>query len=174
LNAGRACDKRAHFMGDSLPTFDDLQYTGLTDTADGFSGSSTLQDVQLGSPVLLDMTYGESNTATPDFITQPFDNFSAQSLSGISDPPFASAPQSSPTPTVTQPNADSWAGLTALSKFGAGVAGLFSAQPVHAGARPVVMSPAGGALLPGAASGTSTLLLLVVVGALVILLLRSE
>jgi hypothetical protein len=94
-------------MGDSILNFSDLgtdSYTGLSDTGSGYSGSSTFQDVQLGSPLVLDTGYGESTAAVTDFvgvspITSDVTNgllplpagsaTAAQVLSGSSDPGFA-------------------------------------------------------------------------------------
>ena len=53
-------------MGDSILNFDDLAYGGLSDTATGFTGSSTLQDVQAGAPIPLDASLGPTDTATPE------------------------------------------------------------------------------------------------------------
>jgi hypothetical protein len=185
-------------MGDSLLNFSDIgspEYTGMYDTSSGFSGSSTLQDVQLGSPVLLDTSFGPSDTAIPDLINQPsfgpqpliggetISNvppnpdyaFSSQSLAGTSDVPLGSSIASTPTPNVSPGNSQSMLGLTMLSKFGASIASLWSnPAPVHAGAQQRTTTPAGAYLPPGGVSGTNTLLLVIVVGALVLLLLRSE
>jgi len=91
-------------MGDSILNFSDLgsdEYVGLSDTASGFSGSSTFQDVQLGSPIPLDTSLGPSATATSDFMgVQPITSdvpnqiqlstaASSQALSGNSDPGFS-------------------------------------------------------------------------------------
>ena len=191
-------------MSDSIPNFADFSdmssdtgsdtglfdtgYTGLSDTGEGFTGSSTLQDVQLGSPLLLDSSYGpNTDVSTYDLSAMggvmvegvPIPSASAvaasQSLSGISNPPIGSQAQSTPTPNVAPPNSSSFAGLTALSKFGASIASIWAAPATtHAGAQPTTMTPAGGALTPGGASGTNTIILLVVVGALILLLLRAE
>jgi hypothetical protein len=188
-------------MGDSIPNFDDLSssteydtglfdtgYTGLSDTGEGFTGSSTLQEVQLGSPLLLDSSYGE-NTDVSVLDLDSMGGVSvtgvpippavmvgqSQSLSGISNPPIGSQTQSTPTPNVADPNASSFFGVSALSKFGASIASIWAAPATtHAGAQPTKMTPAGGALVPGGASGVNTIILVVVVGALILLLLRSE
>jgi hypothetical protein len=168
-------------MGDTIPNYSDLDdgfdtaYVGLSDTGTGFSGSSTLQDTSLGSPVLLDSSYGpqESVSVLDGMISD--DPVAAQSLSGISDTPIGSAAQSTPTPNVSQPSAATANGLSALSKLGASFATLFGGAPKTVVAAPASsVTPAGAALIPGAASGTTTLILLVVVGAMVILLLRGD
>ena|SRR5271167_4455309 len=174
-------------MGDSLPNFADigtLEYTGLSDTAVGYSGSSTVQDVTLGSPVLLDSSYGPNDaTAVTDFMQVPSidststqNTITTQQLAGTSDTPFGSMAQSTPTPNVSPPSASTWAGMAALSKLGAGMASLFSASSAKysAGSQPVTATPAGGILPGGGASGTNTLILVIVVGALIVLLLREE
>ena len=166
-------------MSDSLPNFaevDDLAYTGITDTGEGFTGSSTVQDVQLGSPILLDSSYGSNDqSSVVDFLNQPYDPFTSQSLSGISDTPVSNGGVSTPTPNVAQPNANTSAGLSSLAKLGSVFAQLWAAPTRYtAGAQPVVATPAGASLLGGGASGTNTLIVVIVIGALVFLLLRSE
>lgn len=178
-------------MGDSILNFNDLgdvEYTGLSDTGVGFTGSSTLQDVTLGSPVLLDSSYGPSTASVSDLATAnplvlPGQSGApgqlspqvAQSLSAVSNPPFASAPQSTPTPVVGQMSASSDAGLTALSKFGASLATLFAGPAkVVAPAQGQTTTVAGAALTPGAASSTTTVLLLIVVVAVIALLARGD
>jgi hypothetical protein len=188
-------------MGDSILNFSDMgspEYTGLYDTGTGFSGSSTLQDVQLGSPVLLDTSLNNTNFSTYDFASMtdspsfvgpmplngpeapvgtpnPAYAFASQSLAGTSDTPLGSSAQSSPTPMVAQPNAASGAALSALSKFGASIASLWTTPAkTVAGAQPVTQTPAGASLLPGGASGTNVILLVIMVGALIVLLARSE
>jgi hypothetical protein len=192
-------------MGDSILNFSDLgsdEYVGLSDTASGFSGSSTFQDVQLGSPIPLDTSLGPSATATSDFMgVQPITSdvpnqiqlstaVSSQALSGNSDPGFSptyvgdtfnvsSLPpqntQASPTPNASAMNANSAAGISALSKFGASFAQLLAGpSTTHAGAVAQTTTAGGAPLQPGGTSSTTTLLLVVVVGALILLLLRSD
>jgi hypothetical protein len=174
-------------MEDSLLNFSDLSdtsYTGLTDTATGFTGSSTFQDVQLGAPLQLDTSLGPSDASVTDFLSpvqtttysmSPQDM--AQSLTGASQTPPSTASMlaSTSTPNQADMNSNSAAGLSALSKFGAGVASLFAGQPKTVSpARPVTASAAGGILPSTAISGSMTLVLVVVVGALILLLLRSD
>jgi hypothetical protein len=160
-------------MGDTIPNFDDLSYTGLTDTGTGFSGSSTYQDVQLGSPIVLDTAYGPNSASVTDALNSvptitsnvtssggltenaPVETISssdsvgntitAQQLSGASDvPPGAIAGASTPTPNSSAPNQVTIAGLSALSKLGAAFATLFGQPAItHAGAAPNVQTPAG-------------------------------
>jgi hypothetical protein len=168
--------------GESLPNFDDVSYFGLSDTGNDFTGSSTLQDTTWGSPIQLDNTYGGSTASVIDAIDVPeIDSTStqnsivAQSLSGVSSPPFGSAAQSTPTPNVSTFSDSTAAGLSALSKFGSSFSSLFSGPPVtHQGSAPVVYTSAGGALPPGAASNTTMLITLVVIGALILLILRED
>jgi hypothetical protein len=179
-------------MGDSILNFNDLgdlDYTGLSDTGAGYTGSSTLQDVQLGSPLLLDSTYGPSTASVTDgmnWLDTPSTPVgsgtvllptstpaTSQSLSGVSNPPFASSPQSTPTPGVGQMSASSAAGVTALSKFGASLASIFSGPATVVAPAKGQTQTIAGAALP-ATSSTTTVILLVVVVAMVVLLLRSE
>lgn len=190
-------------MGDSILNFNDLgtdSYTGLSDTGFGYSGSSTFQDVQLGSPLVLDTSLGSSATATTDFMgVQPITSdvpnqiqlstaTQNQILSGNSDPGFSPAyvgdtfnvgslppqnPQASPTTAAGPMSASSSAGLTALSKFGASFATLFAGPTVTRAAVPPTGTTVAGAALP-APSTTTTLILVVVVGALILLLIRGE
>jgi hypothetical protein len=173
-------------MADSSINFDsfgDLDYSGLSDTGSGFTGSSTLQDVQLGSPLLLDSSYGPNDASSvTDAMNVPLisstnvpNQIEAQQLAGTSDTPFGSMAQSTPTPNSAPPNNNTWAGLTALSKLGAGMASMFSQPTVtHSGAVPASATPAGAPLLGGGTSTTNTVILLVVVAALILLLARGE
>ena len=170
-------------MGDSLANFSDLSYYGLTDTGTGFTGSSTMQDVQLGSPVLLDSSYGSNDASSVlDQLSVPYidststqNTVQAQQLSGVTDPPFLSSAQSTPTPNTAPPSPNVWAGLTALSKLGAGFANMFAQPaPTVAGAPRQMTTPAGAMLPPGAASGTLTVVAIVMIGALILLLLRED
>ena len=175
-------------MGDSLYNFDDLSYTGLTDTANSFTGSSTVQDVQLGSPLMLDTQYLDgpmgpvSNVATPDFLSADpsnIDFFStgAQSLTGASEtPPSAwSMGMSTPTPN-TSPGSDSgWAALNMLSKMGASLSGLMGGQPRTVAGQPSrSLTTAGAPLPPATMSGSMVLVMVIVAGALILLLARGD
>jgi hypothetical protein len=160
-------------MGDTIPNFDDLSYTGLTDTGVGFTGSSTYQDVQLGSPLVLDTAYGPNTASVTDSlnsvptITSQVDasggltdrapvqtiastvdgnTITAQQLSGASDTPpsVGAAANSTPTPNSSPPNQATIAGLSALSKLGSAFATLFGMpQTTHAGSTPSVVTMAG-------------------------------
>jgi len=132
---------------------------------------------------LLDSSLGpNTDTSVLDFLGSDPSNDTylhmtgpTQSLSGVSDPPFMSALQSTPTPNAAQPSASSGMALQSFSKFGASIASLWSSPTKYqAGAQQVTTTPAGAPLVPGAASGTSVLLLLIVVGAVMLLLARSE
>jgi len=183
-------------MGDSILNFSDLEgdnqtYTGFVDTTSGFSGSSTLQDVQPGSPLQLDTSYGPSAASVTDFVSVPTTTYdgsqlsltpnqtmATQSLTGASDTPPSTAAQqgSSKTPNVAPPNNNTSMGLSALSKFGASMASLFAGPATQHAAVPgqVTTTPGGATLVPGGSSGTTTLILLIVVGALIVLLARGE
>lgn len=169
-------------MADSIPNYGDLAdmgisdttYTGLTDTAESFTGSSTLQDVQLGSPVQLDTSYGLTDMSVLDglSITDPANT---QNLAGTSDTPIGSASISSPTPNVTDMSSGSSLGLSALSKFGASLAGLFAPNVSHVATPPQTSTPGGAAVTSNfAKSGSATLVFVILAGALMLLLLRSE
>jgi hypothetical protein len=176
-------------MGDSLYNFDDLSYTGLTDTAAGFTGSSTVQDVQLGSPLVLDTQYLDgplgpvSNVSTPDFLssdlsTSDFFVPAAQTLTGASDTPPSSASiaASTPTPVATPGSNLGTSALTGLSKFGSALAGLLGGQPKTVSATATPLITASGAQLPSAytTSGSLVLVAVIVVGALILLLARGD
>lgn len=160
-------------------------YSGLTDTSVGFSGSSTLQSVQLGSPIPLDTATTASPDATvvdllpqvPSVTSSYTLSEMSQMLSGASDVPpnpVAAAAQTN-TPNAVDSSASSWSALTALSKFGASVSSLFGGQPrtvAPAGSRQATYA---GAPLPAAYnSGSFSLVTVIVIAALVILLLRND
>lgn len=182
-------------MSDSIPNFSDMDlmgdtsYSGLSDTAFDFSGSSTMQDVQLGSPLVLDTSYGVPSTNVtdlmspvplmddPDLGSVPT-QLPTQSLTGASTTPPspASAAASTPTPNVGAPNSQTSTALTALSKFGASFATLMGGQPVQrtSSVAPQFVSQAGGQLPAIAGNGTATIILVIVLGALAFLLLRGD
>lgn len=165
-------------------------YTGLTDTAIDFSGSTTLQDVQLGSPLVLDPSaqvyVTQPDAAVTDLLpTVPTTTYNptasdmAQMLAGTSDtPPNAvAASASSTTPNVAPPSAGAFNALNALSKFGSGLASLFGGQPKTISPIPNRMSlPTGTSIYSTAGynSGPLSLTTIIIIGVLVLLLLRSD
>lgn len=163
------------------------QYTGLTDTGAFFTGSSTLQDVQLGSPIVLDtsqMTVPDASVV--DLLQQvPTETYNltqaemSQMLSGASDVPISatSAIASTPTPNSVPSSVFSANALSSLSKFGSGIAALFGGQPRVVSAAPGATRSATGASLNSSAgynNGSFTAVALIVFGVLILLLLRGE
>jgi len=153
--------------------FDPVVYTGLTDTADGFSGPSTLSgDVVPGSPVLLDSAEDDTQS-TYDLWENP--NTSADlALSGVSDPAFASADIATPYPNSQPMNNQSWAGLSIFAKLGSAFAALTggsTATVTGTPTSPTTMTT--GAPAPYHPNGTTLAVLLIVVVAAVVLM-RGE
>lgn len=110
-------------MADSIPNFDDLSYSGILDTADGFSGSSTLQDVQLGSPLLLDTNIPNSVSVT-DFMNVPTTidtSYSGELIPGGPD-----------TPTNGNPNIPAGYGYGPNENGGVSIYPVTSAQAAQA------------------------------------------
>lgn len=173
-------------MGDSLYSVDDLSYTGLTDTAEAYTGSTTMQDVQLGSPLMLDTSYldtpGVETGAVPDFLSTDLSNadfFSplSQGLAGTSEtaPSTTSAVAQTPTPNIAPASDNSWAALTGLSKFGSSLAGLLGGQPKTVSRMPTQSLTMAGAQIPSSTmSGSMVLVMVIVTGALILLLARGE
>lgn len=173
---------------DFFNTGDSNSYSGYYDGVTAYSGSSTFQDVQLGSPLVLDTSYLDSVpnagvTSVNDFLSTDYDNWDfftpqTQTLTGASDTPIGSADMSSPTPNTSTMGENSWNAVTALSKFGSSLASLFGGQPQAVSSMPyrggTPLTQAGAVPLSAAVSGSNTLLLLVVVAALGLLLLRGE
>lgn len=171
-----------------------IDYTGLSDTGMGYTGSSTLQDVQLGSPLVLDTSgaslnptsapLGPENISVPDFLsTDPgtIDFFTpgTQALTGASDSPPSDASQvaSGSAGSISPASSGSSAALTGLSKFGASLAALFGGQPPSV--RPAsqgTLTPTGASLgsTSAANNGGMTLVLVVIVAALILLVARGE
>jgi hypothetical protein len=184
--------------GDTLTSFTDLgvspvdptlydQYFGLVDTGLGFTGSSTMQDVQLGSPVPLDTaTSAPYSASVTDLLPQvPTTTYNptladmSQMLSGASDVPpnNVAATFQTNTPNVTDVNSLSSAAISGLSKFGSALASLFGGAPrqqIPIGSRGYAYS--GASLAPTSAvnSGSFTLATVIIITALIFLLLRSE
>lgn len=151
--------------------FDPIVYTGLTDTATGFSGNTSLQDVRPGSQLTLD-TAENQDLSTYDLWTDP--NPSADlALSGTSDPAFASAAIATPYPNAQPPNSNSWAGLSALAKFGSAFSALIG------GSTATVQGAAASGNTPTTVAplyhpNGTTLAILVIVTVAAILLLRGD
>jgi hypothetical protein len=158
----------------------DIEYTGLSDTAEGFSGSTTFdRNVMAGSPLQL---AGISSDSTVDqistFHVADFCNgqnpHEALNLSGVSDPPFLSAGNSTPNPNAVPVGQSSFNAFGMLAKFGSGFATLMGNHPetisAEQGGNPA------GAVMPQhvTATGTQTIIVVAVVGALFFLLLKSR
>lgn len=150
---------------------------GLSDSVFSYSGSSTLQDVTVGSSSLALSTesgYNEDSSVY-DFIDGQ-DPASAQQLSGVSDPPFASAAVSSPTPNSSPFSNPLAFAQGALSKLGSSFAALFGNHTVttQPGIVPAT-GPGGAVTVPATAvTGQTTILLVMVAGAVILLLLASR
>ena len=169
-----------------MPPLSDVEYTGLTDTAVGFTGSSTLDSsVDPGSPLPLVIAAHRNapgassrrlSVSTYDLWDNPNSMASLQ-LSGVSDPPFASQGQSTPRPYAAPPAETMDNALHGMSKFGYGIAALL-------GNHPKTVSPAPSQLhgnemrvlthTPPSLTGSSTIILVVVVFTVALLLWRSE
>ncbi len=124
----------------------DTEYTGLTDSAIGFTGSSTLDSaVDPGSPLPLvvdsnrnqgiDSPHNQFHTSTYD-LWDMVDPEASLRLSGVSDPPFASAGYSTPYPYARQPRGSLFNAITSQSKFGSGISTLLGAHPETVSAVP--------------------------------------
>ena len=164
--------------GDVTGGLSDVGYDGgLSDSVFTYTGSSTLQDVTAGSSSLALSTesgYNEDSSVY-DFIDGQ-DPYSAQQLSGVSDPPFASAGYSSPTPNAAPASNPLQYGLSALNKLGSSFAALFGNHTVTTSPGIVPTSAPGGAVpVPATAvSGQTTLLLVMVAGAVILLLVAAR
>lgn len=158
-------------LGDT-PGVSDVSFTGLDDTSLGFSDPTLLQDVSsTGSPLQLDTSNGVNNTVSTYDMFGLDDPFSSLALSGVSDPPFASASKSTPTPGGTQFSSDTANGLSALSKFGSSIAGLMVNHPQTLSPSSMPVSTATTKQQPlGGVNGTSLTLLLIIAGAVVVLI----
>jgi hypothetical protein len=146
---------------------------GLSDSVYTYSGSSTLQDVTPGSSSLALSTEDGYNeiSSVYDFIDgqQPA---VAQQLSGVSDPPFASAVQSTPRPNAAPAGNPLQFAVSALSKFGSSFATMFGNHPVTVSPGYVpTAGPQGAATVPHTAvSGQTVIIGLIVIGGLLLLL----
>jgi hypothetical protein len=191
-------------------------YYGLTDTGIGFTGSSTFQDVQLGSPLPLDTgvmggptAYGgptspsglsvyltgnaNPNSSVTDLLMQDQSNpnqfldsligasqsDTSQMLAGNSDvPPNADAASNSTnTPNSSPLSPLGQAVISAMGKFGAGMAQLFGAAPRTTTQIPnSPMNQAGTTTASLAAFGNGPLVLItvIVIAALALLVARSK
>jgi hypothetical protein len=164
----------------------DVAYTGLTDTATGFSGSSTLDSsVEIGSalPLVLHThnrnapgaTARQLTTSSYDLWDTPDSSASLQ-LSGVSDPPFASAALSTPYPQAHVPSPSISNALIGFGKFGSGMATLLGQHPITQTSAPSVVHGARAKAVPVAAvpSGHFTLAVVVICLALGLLLLNGS
>jgi hypothetical protein len=166
-----------------------VPYTGIVDTGTGFTGSSTMQDVQVGSPLVLDTSVQipqefQNTVSVTDLLPQvptstwnPTGAELSQMLAGVSDTPVSSvgATAQTNTPVAVDSSQQSWAALTSLSKFGASIAGLFGQTQQRIQPAPASGYTYAGAQQTGAYnSGPFTLITLVVIGALILLLFRGD
>ena len=181
-------------MGDSSYTdpfsdsYDPLVYTGLSDTGTGFTGSSTMQTVELGSPLQLSTANGlNDSTSVVDLglPTAPGSEtglgsspYQSLQLSGVSDPPFASSGLSTPTPSAAQPAPSTVNALSGLSKFGSVFATLFGGTSAQVQAHPSASTLVAPGIVPGQpalnVSGSSTLILVVIAFALILLVVKGD
>lgn len=180
----------------------DVSYTGLDDTADAFTGSSTLSAPILGSPLpLSDLSgspaagffVGASQPNNPVLSSSPASaeytglnadgsvdtswitagegpsSGVAASMSGVSDPPFASAGASTPTPGAV-PTTTLATLSSSLAKMGSGFAQMFtSSSPVD-----TVIMPSGATTAAAPISSTTMLMLVAVAAALILLMARNK
>jgi hypothetical protein len=164
----------------------DVEYTGLTDTAVGFTGSSTLDSsVDPGSPLPLVIPshrnagvgypVNKFTQGTSELWDHP-DSMASLMFSGVSDPPFASAALSTPTPNATAVHGSTFNAFQGMSKFGFAPAALLGNHPETLAAAPSTVSgPVAGAVVtPHVPSGHMTLAIVVVVVAFAALLLHGE
>jgi hypothetical protein len=163
----------------------DTTYTGLRDTATGFSGSSTLDSsVEIGSPLQLVMSHDRNAPGSPDsrFTVSTYDLWDnpnasdSLALSGVSDPPFASAGLSTPFPLAVQPGQTINNALQGQSKFGSGLATLMGKHPITQSSSPSSVHGARSRAVPveSIPSGHFTLAVVVIVMALGLLLLNGS
>jgi hypothetical protein len=158
----------------------DVGYSGLTDTADGFTGSTTLQDTTVGQPgLLLDTSGGMDNSlAVTDMsdYTSSMADYAAQSqaLSGATDPPIGSATQSVRNTNPPQPSGSLANAFGALAKFGSSFASALGGSPVTQYGAPTVVRPSTSTAVSTNASGSTVIILVIVVGAIILLLARSK
>ena len=168
-----------------------VPYTGIVDTGVGFTGSSTVQDVVLGSPLVLDSSVvvpqeAQNQASVTDLLPQvptstwnPTGAELSQMLSGVSEtPPSAvGAAAQTNTPNAVPSSSATSSALMALGKFGSSLAGLFGQTQQRIQPMPNTGYTYAGANLGGTAaynSGPMTLIFVVVIGALIILLFRGD
>jgi hypothetical protein len=163
----------------------DVAYTGFRDTTTGFTGSSTLDSsVTPGSPLPLVLghnrdapgsTANQLTVSSYDLWDSPDSSASLQ-LSGVSDPPFASAALSTPFPQAHVPSTSISNALQGFGKFGSGMATLLGNHPVVKASAPSVVHGPRAAAVPVAAvpSGHFTVAVVVIVLALGLLLLNGS
>jgi hypothetical protein len=184
--------------GDTLTSFTDMsltpydptlydQYFGLTDTGLGFTGSTTMQNVQLGSPVPLDTsTASPFDASVTDLLPQvPTSTYNptlaemSQMLSGASDVPpnsIAAAAQTN-TPNSVNMSSSSANALSGLGKLGSALAGLFGGAPrmaVPAANRNTTYAGAPLGSMAAWNSGSFSLVTIIIISTLVFLLLRGD
>jgi hypothetical protein len=168
----------------------DSEYTGLTDTAVGYTGSTTLDSgVDPGSSLLLVAGPNRNDSANltsrnnPALFTKGtadlWDNDdpnAALAFSGVSDPPFASLRQSSPRPYAAPATTAASNAFMGQSKWGSAMATLLGSHPTTVASAPSTLPAAQGVITtdPPALSGTMTIVVLALVIGLIALLAPVE
>ena len=153
----------------------DVEYTGLTDTAVAYSGSSTLDtSVDPGSPLPI----GQTSTSTPLSTYDLWEHNSpaaALAFSGVTDPPFQSAQQSTPRPHAAAPAGAMFNAFHGQAKYGSAIATLLGNHPQHVGSSPSKL-PASGKVLSHQIipSGSQVAIFVIIVVGVIILLLNGD
>ncbi len=178
-------------MTDLSQYVSDVEFTGLTDTAVGYTGSSTLDSsVDPGSPLPLVIgpnrnqrrqIGGRNDPArftmgTHDLWNNPSSMASLQ-FSGVSDPPFASQGQSTPQPYAAPQEASAYNAFHGLSKYGSAIATLLGNHPKTIASSPSQLHGNQAGILTHSApslTGSNTIVIAVVVFAAALLLWRAE
>ena len=173
-------------MTDLSQYVSDVEYTGLTDTAVGYTGSSTLDSsVDPGSP--LPLVIGSNRNApgssrrqltmgTADLWDSPSSPASLQ-LSGVSDPPFASQGESTPQPYAAPQTETMYNAFHGAAKFGSAIATLLGNHPQTVAPAPSRLHGNQMGVLthtPPSLTGSSTIIVAVIALALALLLWRAE
>lgn len=162
-----------------------VEYTGLVDTTEGFTGSSTLDSsVDPGSPLPLVIGADRNagiNSPHNRFYVSTYDLWDQENpgaslmLSGVSDPPFASDRLSTPYPAARQPYGSMFNAFAGQSKYGSGIATLLGNHPETVTAVPSEIHGGKARVLTHTRvpSGAQTAIITIVVIALGLLLLTG-
>lgn len=164
----------------------DVEYTGLTDSTVGYSGSTTIDSsVDPGSPLPLILNshrnagigsaHNRFTMGTADLWDNPSSSASLM-LSGVADPPFASAEQSTPFPNAQQPGPSTSNAFTSFAKFGSSLSILLGNHPQVSSPTPSQLHGGRERVLtqPRYTSGTATAITVIVVVALALLLMGGN